>query len=415
MKVKSVGILAAAGMLLSSLTVWSLTTPKPEQIPLTALPEPTASIRVPDRPAAFSGNRFVSGNKLMVDGRLGHASVEAERAGENFLFVDISAQQDAASAAAPLNLTIVIDRSGSMKGARLRNAVDAARNMVSRLRDGDVVSLVTYNTQSDVRVPPTPMDTVGRSRVLGALSGIHATGDTCISCGIKTGIEQLQARNNMVNRMLLLSDGEATAGVRDMEGFRRIAERARLMSIPISSIGVDVDYNERLLAALARESNGRHHFVENTSDLSAIFDEELQSLNRTVADAAELSVELAPNVEIIEVFDRVFRREGRRLVVPFGSFSAGERKTLLVKVSTQQLAELAAIGQCRKAVVIGQILDIFSVGNFRFASAQAALHQLPAHPGEQPRQQHQQQAPARGPPEIGTRLLLHHGQLFFLG
>jgi Ca-activated chloride channel family protein len=94
-----------------------------------------------------------------------------------------------------------------------------------------------------------------------------------------------------------------------------------------------------LLAALARESNGRHHFVENTSDLSAIFDEELQSLNRTVADAAELSVELAPNVEIIEVFDRVFRREGRRLVVPFGSFSAGERKTLLVKVSTPALSE----------------------------------------------------------------------------
>ena len=49
----------------------------------------------------------------------------------------------------------------------------------------------------------------------------------------------------------------------------RIAERARSMSIPISSIGIDVDYNERLLAALARDSNGRHHFVENARNILA--------------------------------------------------------------------------------------------------------------------------------------------------
>ncbi|MNP33505.1 hypothetical protein D3C76_1267470 [compost metagenome] len=64
--------------------------------------------------------------------------------------------------------------------------------------------------------------------------------------------------------------------------------------------------------------------------------------------------------------------------------------TCLADALAQQHAEQTAIGQRRKAVVIGQILDIFGVGNFRFASAQAALHQLPTHPGEQPRQQHQQ-------------------------
>lgn len=338
MKVQSVGLMAAAGMLLTSLTVWSLTTPKPGAA-LSVVPETTTSKPPVTKPASFQGNQFVSGSKLMVEGRLGHAKVEAQRAGENFLFVDVSAQRDAATGAAPLNLAIVVDRSGSMKGARLDNAIEAARGMVSRLRDGDVVSLVTYNTVAEVQVPPTPIDSVGRNSVLRALSRIRASGDTCISCGIKTGIEQLLLKNDMVNRMLLLSDGEATAGVRDLEGFRRIAERARSMSIPISSIGVDVDYNERLLAALARDSNGRHHFVENSGDLSSIFDEELKSLNRTVADAAELSVELAPNVEVIEVFDRVFRREGRRLVVPFGSFSAGEQKTLLVKVSTPAMKE----------------------------------------------------------------------------
>jgi len=130
----------------------------------------------------------------------------------------------------------------------------------------------------------------------------------------------------------LLSDGEATAGVRDIEGFRRLAGSVRRMGAAISSIGVDVDYNEQIMAAVAQESNGRHYFVENAAGLPRIFADELQSLVKTLGRGAEVSLALAPGVEVDQVLDRSFRREGDRLIVPLGDFAAGEQKTVLARL-----------------------------------------------------------------------------------
>jgi Ca-activated chloride channel family protein len=136
----------------------------------------------------------------------------------------------------------------------------------------------------------------------------------------------------MVNRLLLLSDGEATAGIKDVEGFRAIGARVRNMGASISAVGVDVDYNERVMNVLAVESNGRHHFVENESALGRVFDQELDSLSKSLAKESEVAVDLAPGVEVERVFDRTFRREGNKLIVPMGSFTSGEEKTLLVSL-----------------------------------------------------------------------------------
>ena len=145
-------------------------------------------------------------------------------------------------------------------------------------------------------------------------------------------MDNLRGRRGMVNRMLLLSDGEATAGIRNVDGFRRIALRARDMGCSISAVGVDVNYNERIMSALAQASNGRHYFVENAAGLQSVFDREIASLSNTVANGAELRIDLAPGVALSQVYDRTFRREGNTLVVPVGSFTAGEEKTVLVRV-----------------------------------------------------------------------------------
>lgn len=331
MKVRTVGMLAALGMTLTSLTVWSVTPPGAKTDVGSSIDD--TELAPPDDPGVFAGASFSTGSVLRVEGRLGHARLSATQDNETFLFVDVQADSSAvASTPAPLNLAIVIDRSGSMKGKRLTNALDAARGMISRLRDGDVVSLVTYSTSTETVLPPTTVDAFSRTRALSALDGVTAQGDTCISCGIETAMQLLARRSGMVDRMLLLSDGEATAGVRDLDGFRRIAERCRGMGASISAIGVDVEYNERVMSALALESNGRHHFVDRPGDLARAFDAELDSLVKSVAKSSELSVELAPGVELVDVVDRAFRRDGSRLVVPLGAFSAGEAKTLLVEL-----------------------------------------------------------------------------------
>lgn len=341
MKVRTVGILAALGMSLTTLTVWSVTPPgsktdvSAEGDWLDQAPDPGDTLA-----GTFSGASFTAGTTLAVEGRLGHSRLLSTDQSETLVFLDVKADgASTATTAANANLSIVVDRSGSMKGKRLQNALEAARGMIRRLRDGDVVSVVTYNTASEVVMPPTTIDGFTRDRALASLDRVTAQGDTCISCGIETAMELLGRRTGMVDRMLLLSDGEATAGVKDVEGFRRIAERCRRMGAAISAIGVDVDYNERVMSVLAVESNGRHHFVNHPDDLSRAFDSELASLVKSIASDTEVSLELAPGVELVEVFDRSFRREGSRVIVPLGTFAAGENKTLLAKVRVARGAD----------------------------------------------------------------------------
>lgn len=327
MKVKTLGVLAALGMLGTSASVWSLTARPRGAAPAVADAVPSATL-----PASTASPSFQDSGPLSFEGRVGHARVRADGPGETYVLATVGAAADGASAAAPMNLAIVVDRSGSMKGKRMQNALAAARAMIRRLRDGDVLSVVSYSGSTETVLPSTRIDESSRERAVRSLDGIVARGETCISCGIDAAMAALRAQTGMTTRILLLSDGEATSGVKDIPGFRRIAENARHMGCAISSVGIDTEYNERVLSALALESNGKHYFAENASEVQVAFDKELASLVRTVAGDVKVSLELGPGVEVSQVFDRSFEQQGQKLTVSMGSFAAGEQKTLLVKL-----------------------------------------------------------------------------------
>jgi Ca-activated chloride channel homolog len=171
-----------------------------------------------------------------------------------------------------------------------------------------------------------------RDRVQSAVARLGAEGDTCISCALDESREVLAGRPGFVSRVLLLSDGEATSGVRDLDGMRRVAESVRRAGATVTTIGLGVDYNERMMAGIAQETNGRHHFAESGSSLASIFDQELSGLERSVARDARLELELGSGVEVMDVSGLGFSREGSRVVVSLGTFAAGEERTVLARV-----------------------------------------------------------------------------------
>jgi Ca-activated chloride channel homolog len=280
-------------------------------------------------------SHFTAGNTLLVDARLGHRSIARGSDGKTFLFASIAGVEKAATTAPPLDLAIAIDRSGSMSGKRIVNAIEAARTAVARLRDGDAVSIVAFDTRAEVIVPYTQLGSASRASIDAAIRSIMVGGDTCISCGLVVARQELDRAprdRDRATRLLLLSDGAANFGVRDLPGLRAMATRMRDRGSPISTIGVDVDFDERIMGALANESNGNHYFVADSAGLPAVFEKEFATLLSTVARDAELSIELAPGVEAVQVFDRAFRREGRRIVVPLGDFSAKDEKSALLEL-----------------------------------------------------------------------------------
>jgi Ca-activated chloride channel family protein len=337
MKLKTTVLLAACGIVTSAAAAFA--------VPLEGASSRIA--RAADRAAAQPSStsreggaadpaRLVAGDTLMIDARLGHASLGKGEGGETFLFAQVTgAGATDAVAAPPMNLAIVIDRSGSMKGERIANAMNAAVFAVERLREGDTVTVVSFDTAAQVVVPPTRIASGNRSRIESAIRSIRLGGDTCISCGLSEAMNQLGSTTlggDGVGRMILLSDGATNAGIKDVPGLRAMASRMRGRGVTISTIGVDVDFDEKVMAAIANEANGRHYFVENASGLQQVFSQEFDDLLASVANDSELVIDLAPGVEMAEVFDRTFRREGRKLIVPFGTFSAKQEKTVLVKL-----------------------------------------------------------------------------------
>jgi Ca-activated chloride channel family protein len=113
---------------------------------------------------------------------------------------------------------------------------------------------------------------------------------------------------------------------------RRVAEGVRNAGATVTTIGIGVDYNERMMATIASETNGHHHFAETPDALATIFDRELSGLERSVARDVRLELELAPGVELIDVAGNSFTREGRHAKVALGSLSAGEERSVLARV-----------------------------------------------------------------------------------
>ncbi|MFO7566990.1 MAG: VWA domain-containing protein [Enhygromyxa sp.] len=351
MRIATVGVLATLGMILTSTAVWSATAPErdasepradasDERSSLPRLPDGDPKSPEDDLQPSIDKSTFVAGNTLMMEGRLGHARMLADARGETFLYVDVRSEPDVleqfgSRGVEPLNLAIVIDHSGSMKGQRERNALDAAAGMIRRLREGDTVSVVAYADQAKIIVPVTTVAATTRERIITDMrEGMvgKPSGHTCISCGLELGMRTLDGRRAGIDRMLLLSDGEANRGVKDEAGIRTLARQARSRGATISSIGVDVDYNERLMSAIAREANGRHHFSETGDNLEDIFDQELESLITALGKDGKLVVELAPGVRVAEVLDRSYQQVDRRVIVPMGTFAAGEQKTFLLRL-----------------------------------------------------------------------------------
>ncbi|MGZ3455639.1 MAG: protein kinase domain-containing protein [Polyangiales bacterium] len=315
--------------------LWARKPAATPQAPVTsaAPAPPSASVTKPTE-------KFAVASTVGVEGRLLHARIAPGARLETYLMLDLRGADATPKKPAPVHLSLVIDRSGSMKGDRLKNAVAAAVTAIERLRDGDQVSVIAFDDKADAIVAPTTLDPTTRTAAVAAVKKLALGGNTCISCGLSVALERFGTTGEgWARRIVLLSDGEANVGVKDVPGFERIAQGAQKSDVNISTIGVGDDYDPRGLTALSRESNGQHYYAANEAALPAIFDAEAKALGAVVADSTEASIRLAPGVQLLSVLDRAHRVDGDTVHVPLGQFAKNERKTVLIKIAVRALED----------------------------------------------------------------------------
>lgn len=305
-------------------------------IPRGGGPQPTPHVVVttptPPSPPVPVGPRSSSGS-LQVTSRLSHPYVPVGPS-EMYVTVDLTGAEVPGAKRSPVNLAVVIDRSGSMSGYKLQQAKQAARHLVTLLRDEDRLAIVHYG--SDVKsLPSLPATASNRERMMQFIDGIWDDGGTNISAGLSVGRTQLASAMGgeaRVHRLILMSDGQPTEGVSDEEGLKNVVKDIRASGITVSSIGVGTDFNEDLMQAFAEYGAGAYGFLEDASKLSTLFQRDLQQATTAVARNVELSFELPPGTSLDEVLGYRAHQAGNTVRVALPDFSAGQAERVVARL-----------------------------------------------------------------------------------
>lgn len=247
------------------------------------------------------------------------------------VWIDVPA---AAVPRVPLALAIAIDTSGSMQGASIAHARQAARKIVDGLADGDVLSLVTFDSQAQSLIPAVELTPTTRRRALAIIDELVAHGGTALHDGVKAAEMSLLGVDDghLVRRVVVISDGQATVGPTDPVALGNLAEVGMRHGIQVTALGVGLEYDEKTLDAFAVRSSGRLYHLENSDGLSGIVAGEMELLAKTAAARAELAIVPAPGVTIVGIDAVRSTMDDGMAKIPLGAMFSGQQRDLLVRV-----------------------------------------------------------------------------------
>ena len=232
----------------------------------------------------------------------------------------------------PLNLSIVLDRSGSMHGPKLHAARDAAAMLVQKLAPEDVVSVVAYDDTVTTVTPPRTSDGAVISTQIRA---IEAGGSTNLSGGWLKGREYVaqNVKPGTANRVVLLTDGLANVGIQDPAQLAGLCATANEQGIRTTTIGFGADYDETLLQAMADAGGGNLHYIEHADQAPAVFAEEIEGLLSLAAQNLTLRITPAASVQAVAVHHSYPRHNvDGALQLELGDLYAREPKLVLIEM-----------------------------------------------------------------------------------
>lgn len=267
------------------------------------LPEPACGESICVQPMlAVMGNLLDGGNCTML-----HVGLNSPLAADP-------------AARPPLSLAVVVDVSGSMQGPKLELVREGLGLLIDGMRDDDQLALVTYSDGAAVFAPLAPVESrrVDLRRIAEALV---AGGGTNLAAGLELGYRELSRGYDpeREHRVILLSDGQPTAGIVDTPSILGLSRGYNSDGIGLTTIGLGSDFNIGLMRGLAQQADGNFYYLENVAAVSEVFEEELAFFLVPVAFDIELSVRAGSDYTFGRALGTPFwtnTSEGGRLDVP---------------------------------------------------------------------------------------------------
>ncbi|HXX64035.1 MAG TPA: VWA domain-containing protein [Bacteroidota bacterium] len=269
---------------------------------------------------------------MSIEGKM-NCPVVPPNGGREYLQILVHAPEGPQRARTPVNLCVVLDRSGSMgEEGKIQNAKAALDALIDQLRPGDIFSLVIYDDVIDVLQSASHV--VNKRSLHDLVEGIQPRGWTNLGGGMMEGFAQVGrfANERFVNRVVLLSDGLANRGITDPRQLGRIAQRHRDCSISLTTMGVGLDYNENLMVGLAEKGGGNYYYIESPRELTSILRKEFDMLSCVVAQNAVIDLVPGPGVCILDVIGAEFSLTDGHARLPLGDLAGGETREVTVEV-----------------------------------------------------------------------------------
>ncbi len=321
----------AAALLLTAVLVGFPRTATPPPAP----PPPAPVVVTPPPQPAPVPVPVSNPGSLSLTGRLSHPYL-VPGTSDVFATLEVTAVDVPGAKRAPVNLALVIDRSGSMSGSKIENARRAASKLVELLDENDRLSVVHYGTDVSAMggVFCTPENKVKLKRYIANISD---EGGTNIGDGLAVGEKHIaRALSDFrVNRLLLLSDGQPTVGLTTSQGLAKVVRTIRERGVSVTSLGVGADFNEDLMQRLADVGGGSYGFISgsDTSAMATLFQRDLEQAGTMVARAAMLNFELPAGVRFVEVYGRPVSQLGNTVSITLPDFSARQVEKMVVHLT----------------------------------------------------------------------------------
>lgn len=279
---------------------------------------------------------------------------------EMYLYVELKAREaQPKKERLPLNISLVIDRSGSMAGDKLDYVKKAVKFVVDNLTPKDHLSVVMYDHEVEILSPSRP---VGDKQALRQLiDRIYHRGMTNLSGGMLEGFKQVKAtqKDGYVNRVLLLTDGLANRGVVQPDQLQDIARKKfREQGIALSTFGVGAQFNEVLLTDLAEHGGANYYFIDSPEKIPEIFSRELEGLLAVVAQNVQLEITYpTERLQVRKVFGYPATQAPGQVRIPFNDLHSLEEKSILLALTPSATDQPLAFQATLKYDDVLEVMD----------------------------------------------------------
>jgi Ca-activated chloride channel family protein len=233
----------------------------------------------------------------------------------------------------PVNVAIVIDKSGSMSSDRkIENAKEAALLAVDKLDCSDILSVVAYNHEVEVLVPATKL--TDKRSVREEIRRLNADGTTALYAGVQKGADEVRKFlvRQRVNRIVLISDGLANVGPAGPDQLGRLGCQLAEEGISVTTIGLGLGYNEDLMSKLAFTSDGGHYFAQQSCDLTEIFDKEFARTLSVVAQKVQIEIICGEGLRPVRILGREGQIKDRTVTLDIQNIYGNHEKFVILEV-----------------------------------------------------------------------------------